>query len=86
MFLAAASDPKRSRLDFMLALMRDPQVPLDDRIEIAGTAAPYVHARPEPVRKKPLDLQHRLGCPGDTGDLKFFGDEIRCGRGRFKPP
>lgn len=86
MFLAAASDPKRSRLDFMLALMRDPQVPLDDRIEIAGTAAPYVHARPEPVRKKLLDLRDRLGCPGDTGDLKFFGDEIRCGRGRFKPP
>src|ERR1700757_3298637 len=70
-FLAAAAEPNRSPLDFMLALMRDPQVPLDDRIEIAGTAAPYVHARPEPVRKKPLDLRDRLGCPGDTGDLRL---------------
>jgi hypothetical protein len=55
----------------MLALMRDPQVPLDLRIEMAAQAAPFVHARPEPARKKrpdPLDLRDRLG---ETGDLKF---------------
>jgi hypothetical protein len=70
-FLAAAAEPNRSPLDFMLALMRDPQVPLDERIDLAAKAAPFVHARPTPVRKKrpdPLDLRDRLG---ETGDLKF---------------
>src|SRR6266516_2625881 len=70
-FCAAAADPNRSPLDFMLALMRDPQVPLDLRLEMAATAAPFVHARPELVRNKrpdPLDLRDRLG---DNGDLKF---------------
>jgi hypothetical protein len=70
-FLAAASDPNRSPLDFMLALMRDLQVPLDLRIEMAAEAAPYVHARPEPARKTrpdPLDLRDRLD---ETGALKF---------------
>ena len=55
----------------MLALMRDPQVPLDERIDLAAAAAPFVHARPEPARNKrpdPLDLRDRLG---DSGDLKF---------------
>jgi hypothetical protein len=70
-FLAAASDLNRSPLEFMLALMRDPQVPLDERINLAAAAAPFVHARPEPVRKTapdPLDLRDRLG---HSGDLKF---------------
>jgi hypothetical protein len=70
-FLVAASDPNRSPLEFMLALMRDPQVPFDLRIEMAAQAAPFVHARPEPSRRKrpdPLDVRDRLG---DTGDLKF---------------
>jgi hypothetical protein len=68
-FLAAATDPSRSPLEFMLALMRNPQVPLDDRIGIAAAAAPFVHARPERKRAlDPLDVRDRLG---DTGDLKF---------------
>ena len=79
MFLAAAADPNRSPLDFMLALMRDPQVPFDLRIVMAAQAAPFVHARPEPARRKrpdPLDLRDRLG---DTGDLKFETREVRPG-------
>jgi hypothetical protein len=55
----------------MLALMRDPQVPFGVRLDMASIAAPYVHARPAPVRKRrpdPLDLRDRLG---DHGDLKF---------------
>jgi hypothetical protein len=55
----------------MLALMRDPQVPFGMRLDMASIAAPYVHARPAPVRKRrpdPLDLRDRLG---DGGDLKF---------------
>jgi hypothetical protein len=78
-FCAAAADPNRSPLEFMLALMRDPQVPLDLRIEMATQAAPFVHARPEPARRKrpdPLDVRDRLG---DTGDLKFETREVRPG-------
>jgi hypothetical protein len=70
-FLAAAEDPNRSPLEFMLALMRDSQVPLDTRIDMAAAAAPFVHAKPEPVRNKrpdPIDLPDRLG---EAGDLKF---------------
>ena len=51
--------------------MRDPQVPLDLRLEIAAAVAPFLHPRPEPARKKrpdPIDLRDRLV---DTGDLKF---------------
>src|SRR4029077_16747072 len=73
-FLAAASDRDQSPLDFMLALMRDPQLPLDTRLEMAATAAPFVHARPEPVRKTrpdPLDLRDRLMDTADIGDVKF---------------
>jgi len=78
-FLAVASDGERSPLDFMLALMRDPQVPLDLRIDMAATAARFVHARPEPVRKKgpdPLDLRDRRG---ETGDLIFGNLEAKPG-------
>jgi hypothetical protein len=32
-------------LDFMLAVMRDEQAPLDLRFEAAKSAAPYVHAK-----------------------------------------
>jgi hypothetical protein len=63
----------------MLALMRDPQVPFDLRIDLAAQAAPFVHARPEPAQRKrpdPLDLRDRLG---DTGDLKFETREVRPG-------
>src|SRR6202158_2423956 len=69
LFLAAA-EPNRSPLDVMLALMRDPQVPFGMRLDMASIAAPYVHARPAPVRKRrpdPLDLRDRLG---DGGGLK----------------
>ncbi|MGB8631913.1 MAG: hypothetical protein WCD69_21470, partial [Xanthobacteraceae bacterium] len=58
MFLAAASDGDRSPLDFMLALMRDPQVPLDLRIDMAAAAAPLVYARLRASRRSrphPMD-------------------------------
>jgi hypothetical protein len=58
----------------MLALMRDPQVPLEDRIGMAAAAAPFVHIRPDPVRKEapdPLDPHNQFGEPAETEDLKF---------------
>jgi hypothetical protein len=61
-FLAAAAEPDRSPLDFMLALMRDPQGPLDLRIDMAAAAAPFVHARPRPSRASrphPMELRAR---------------------------
>jgi hypothetical protein len=74
MFLAEAADPNRSPLDFMLAVMRDSQVPLQDRIDMAAAAAPFVHVRPDPVRRErgdPLDPDDRTGVHPDPGDLKF---------------
>jgi hypothetical protein len=58
----AAADPNRSPLDFMLALMRDPQVPLDLRIGMAAAAAPLIHARPRASgrsRPHPMELRAR---------------------------
>jgi hypothetical protein len=55
---AAAAKPNGSPLDFMLGLMRDPNVPTDLRVEMAAAAAPFVHARPQaPPRKRtnPMD-------------------------------
>src|SRR5260370_42600907 len=61
-FCAADSEPNRSPLDFMLALMRDPQVPLNARVDMAAAAAPFVHARPRPPsrgRPHPVELRAR---------------------------
>jgi hypothetical protein len=65
-FLAAAPDGDRSPLDFMLALMRDPQVPVDLRIDMAATAAPFVHAKPKApprVRTNPMDSSPLKSIP-----------------------
>jgi hypothetical protein len=61
-FLAAASEPNRTPLDFMLALMRDPQVPLHLRLDMAAAAAPLVHGRPCASRRErphPMELRAR---------------------------
>lgn len=61
-FLAAATDPNRSPLDFMLALMRDPQVSLDLRIEVATSAAFLVHPRPRASQRSqphPMEMRRR---------------------------
>jgi hypothetical protein len=65
-FLAAASDGERSPLDFMLALMRNPQVPLDLRIDMAAAAVPLVHARPRASRRSrphPMEMRARRWRP-----------------------
>jgi hypothetical protein len=62
-FLSAVAEPNRSPLDFMLALMRDPQVPLDLRLDMAAAASPFVHARPRPPsrsRPHPMELRARI--------------------------
>ena len=42
---AAAADPNSSPLNFFLRLMRDPNLPADLRVDMAKSAAPFVHTR-----------------------------------------
>ena len=59
---------QQSTDNFMLAWMRDPQVPIDPRLDMAAAAAPFVHARPRPPsrgRPHPMELRARRG--GDGG-------------------
>ena len=43
---AAASNPDISPLDFLLGVMRDPNVSPELRIKVAQAAAPFAHAKP----------------------------------------
>ena len=45
----------------MLALMRDPQVPIDARLDMAAAAAPFVHARPRPPSRGHLFSRRVVG-------------------------
>jgi hypothetical protein len=50
----------------MLALMRDPQVPLDERIDLAAAAAPFLHTKPKApsrVRTNPMDSRPLKNAP-----------------------
>src|SRR6266403_158210 len=49
---AAASNPEISPLDFLLDVMRDPNVSPELRIKVAQVAAPFIHAKPETARSK----------------------------------
>ena len=59
---AAASNPDISPLDFLLGVMRDPNVSPELRIKVAQVAAPFIHAKPGTARSqepaasaKPID-------------------------------
>jgi hypothetical protein len=69
---AAAADPNLLPLDFLLSVMRDPNVPPDIRIKVALAAAPFVHPKA------------RSGDPGDAAaSAKLIEvDESPEGRGR----
>jgi hypothetical protein len=47
---AAVSNPDISPLEFLLGVMRDPNVSADLRIKVAQAAAPFVHAKPGNAR------------------------------------
>jgi hypothetical protein len=79
-FCAAAAEPNRSPLDFMLALMRDPQVPLDLRIDAAAASAALVHARPQASRDErphPMEVrrQRAKAAIGDGAESAHPGGE-----------
>jgi len=42
---AAAASPNTSPLDFLLGLMRDPNLPQEYRVKVAMAALPFVHAK-----------------------------------------
>src|ERR1700737_952170 len=59
---AAAANPDISPLDFLLGIMRDPNVTSELRIKVAQAAAPFIHAKPGTARSsdpatsaKPID-------------------------------
>ena len=59
---AAAANPDISPLDFLLGIMRDPNVSSELRIKVAQAAAPFIHAKPGTARSsdpatsaKPID-------------------------------
>src|SRR5438552_1671356 len=81
-FLAAAADPNRSPLDFMLALMRDPQVLLALRIEMAAAAASLVHPRPRVSRHgpHPMEIRRQRARAGWVESAHPGGDQKSPGR------
>src|SRR5215831_10289973 len=46
---AAASDPNLSPLDFLLKLMRQPDLPLELRVTVAHQALPFAHIKKKAV-------------------------------------
>lgn len=77
--VSAGSSP----LDFFLALMRDPNVPTDLRIQMAKLATPFVHARPGGGRRRrihPMEAAGRLGKQNERPSLSQ-SDENACHAG-----
>jgi len=58
---AASANPSLSPLDFLLGLMRSPEVPADLRIKIAEGAAPFVHRRPSKENPRVLQPRKHVG-------------------------
>lgn len=59
-------------LDFLMSILRDPNATLDDKIDAAKAAAPYMH------RKQPIGIDNGQGGPigfYTIGDLSALTDE-----------
>jgi hypothetical protein len=71
---AATANSNTSPLDFLLRLMRDPNLTLDLRVDLATTAAPFVHGKPKHFG------QARSRSGGSSSDVNSeganFGTEI----------
>jgi hypothetical protein len=63
---AAALNPDVSPLDFLLGVMRDPNVSPEQRIRAAQLAAPYVHAKAGMARSSDRARSAELIDPGVT--------------------
>ena len=87
-FAAAAANPNSSPIDFLLNLMRDKTTPPDLRLQIAQTAAPYLHDKPgraeASARRKPINGMAVVGFNGLT-KLRTRAQTGACGNGAVKP-
>jgi hypothetical protein len=78
---AAASGANSLPLDFILRLMRDPNLPADLRVDMAKSAAPFVHTRRKDQRLEQLRRlrEHgggltRVGAPSQSSTRKMEGE------------
>jgi hypothetical protein len=85
---AAAADPNVSPLDFLLALMRDQNLPLETRITVAHEALPYVHSKPqETIPRQPTPGRYGNAYGGlNTGWGARRSIEVRILRGVSEIP
>lgn len=87
-FAAAAANPHSSPIDFLLNLMRDETTPPDLRLQIAQTAAPYLHDKPGGAdasrRPKPINGMAVVSFNGTTR-LRARARAGACGNGAVKP-
>ena len=61
--IAAVANPEVSPLEFLLAVMRDPDVEPAMRVKVAQPAAPFVHPKP-------------TGVPGDAAEVAETIDSV----------
>ena len=67
----APEDPVQTPLDFLLAIMRNPEIPRGERVDAANKAAPYLHSKHATVDHRSSDGSMRPtiifeGMPGDA--------------------
>ncbi|ODS90292.1 MAG: hypothetical protein BGO83_12945 [Devosia sp. 66-14] len=51
----APDDPVQTPLDFLLAIMRNPEIPRSERVDAANKAAPYLHSKHATVDHRSSD-------------------------------
>jgi hypothetical protein len=51
----APDDPAQTPLDFLLAIMRNPEIPRSERVDAANKAAPYLHSKHATVDHRSSD-------------------------------
>jgi hypothetical protein len=85
---AAAADPNVLPLDFLLALMRDQNLPLETRVTVAHEALPYVHSKPqEMIPRQPTPGRYGNAYGGlNTGSGARRSIEVRILRGVSEIP
>jgi hypothetical protein len=81
---AAIANPEISPLEFLLGVMRDPNVSAELRIKVAQAAAPFVHAKPGIARSGNTAASVEL--IDDPTDLSGYGPQQARNDERPSPP
>jgi len=77
----APDDPVQTPLDFLLAIMRNPEIPRSERVDAANKAAPYLHSKHATVDHRSSDGSMRPtiifeGMPRDaSGDQRESSEQ-----------